>query len=465
MTLRAHPYMANSAAPSTAALLAALGVDDVEELFDQIPKDHRSPVELVPGIASELELRRRLESELARNESTQSAVSFLGSGYWDHYVPALCDEIAARPEIATSVWGTPSSDHGRNQIWFEFASQLGELVGLEFVGLPVYSWGCAAGHAVRMAARLTGRSVVLVPASMNPERRRVLQTYCGPPEMAASIRIVDIAVSSDTGQLDLDDLVARLDDTVAAVYVDTPNHWGMIETEIARICELAHDRGAEAIVGVDPISLGLLRSPAELGADIVVGSIQPLGVPLYAGGGAGGFIASRDEERYAREYPTLQVSIAPTVVPGQHAFGPTLFHQSSYGSREDGNDWTGNSVYLWAVRAAVYMTLLGPAGFVDLGRTLVLNARDVAERLDRLPGISVRWTRGFFKELVVDFHGTGLSVAEINQRLRRRNIFGGEDLSTDFPQLGQSALYCVTEKHTIADIDALVSALEEVTGK
>jgi glycine dehydrogenase subunit 1 len=185
---------------------------------------------------------------------------------------------------------------------------------------------------------------------------------------------------------------------------------------------------------------------------------------MNAGGGVGGFIATRDEERYAREYPTLQVSLASTTEPGQRSFGMTLFHQSSYGSRENGKDWTGNSVYLWAVVNAVYMALMGPQGFAEIGETIAANSAYAAGRVAQLPGVSVRWSE-FFKEFVVDFNGTGQTVAAINAELRARGIFGGKDLSADFPQLGQAALYCVTEVHTEDDIAALVAALEEVLGR
>lgn len=467
MSQTAHPYMANSAAGSRQALLDGIGITDVEELFTQIPADHRADarVEPVPGIRSEYELRRLLEGRLRGGISTDSHLSFLGGGYWRHHVPALCDEIAARPEISTSVWGTPSSDHGRNQVWFEFTSQLGALLEMEFVGLPVYSWGCAAGHAMRMAARLNGRGVVLVPANLDRERRLVVDTYCGYPELAGALTVREVAVDPATGTLSLEALDAALDDQVTAVYVETPNSWGVIEADIERIIERTHAAGAESIVGVDPISLGGLASPAAIGADILVGSIQPLGIHLNAGGGVGGFIASRDEERYARQFPTLQVSIAPTVREGERAFGMTLFGQSSYGARELGNDWTGNSVYLWAVRAAIYMALLGPAGFRELAETVALNARRTAELIDGIPGVSVRYREGIFKEFVVDFGGTGLTVAEINDALLERGILGGHDLTGSHEGLDGCALYCVTEIVTEADAEHLLAALKEVVAR
>jgi glycine dehydrogenase subunit 1 len=390
----------------------------------------------------------------------EETLSFLGGGVWQHHVPAVCDEIAQRTEFVTSEWGTPASDHGRNQAWFEFASQLGELLELDFVGLPVYSWGCAAGHAIRMASRMTGRAEVLVPADLDRERLAVIRTYCEPPQLDSAISLVTVATEPETGRLDVADLEAKLSERTAAVYVESPGSLGVIETEVERIVALAHEHGAETILGVDPLSLGVLAPPGQLGGDIAVGSTQPLGVHMNCGGGVGGFIATRDEERYAREYPTLQVSIAPTRVEGEHGFTMTLFEQSSYGRREHGNDWTGNSVYLWTVVNAVYMALMGPQGFADLGELILQRSHYAARRIGELPGLNVRWG-GFFKEFVVDFGER--SVADVNAALRERAIFGGLDLSVSHPHLGQSALYCVTEVHAPDDIDRLVEALAEVT--
>jgi glycine dehydrogenase subunit 1 len=460
-----HPYMANSAPALRQELLDAIGVADVEELFEQLPADHRltGGLDLPPALRSEAELERHLRRTLARNGDAERSLSFLGGGVWQHHVPAICDEIAGRTEFVTSEWGTPASDHGRNQAWFEFASQLGELVDLDFVGLPVYSWGCALGHAVRMAQRITGRREVLVPADLDPERRAVLETYCEPPGTRTAIGIVPVPVDPTTGGLDLDALRGLLSDRTAAVYLENPSSRGAIEARGAAISALAREHGAETIVGVDPLSLGLLAPPPSYGADIVIGSTQPLGIHMNCGGGTGGFIATRDDERYARQYPTLQVSIAPTSTPGEHGFAMALFEQSSYGRREEGNDWTGNSVYLWAVVNAVYMSLMGPEGFRELGELIVQRAHYAAARLAEIPGVSIAHPH-FFKEFVVDLTDTGRTVADVNAALLERGIFGGARVA---PGAGESdgrerALYCVTEVHAQEDLDRLASALREV---
>jgi glycine dehydrogenase subunit 1 len=455
--------MPSSTPEAEQEMLDAIGVTDVESLFAQIPAAHRlrGALDLPPALPSEAELRRHLLDLLARNETCERNLSFLGGDVWQHHVPAICDEIVRRSEFLTSVWGTPSSDHGRNQTWFEFTSQLGELVGMDFVGLPVYSWGCAAGHAVRMAVRLTERTRVLVPDTMSPERLAVLRTYCGSSELPGHIEIEHVAHDPVTGGVDVDDLRAKLSAQVAAVLFDNPSYLGGIEPHAREIAALARKHGAETIVGVDPVSLGLLAPPSDYGADIVVGSTQPLGVHMSCGGGAGGFIATRDEPRYAHQYPTLLLSICETVA-GEHGFGLTLFEQTSYGSREEGNDWTGNSVYLWTAANAAYMALMGPAGFADLGRAVIARSHYAARRLEEIEGVEIPFGDGFFKQFAVRFDGTGKTVAEINRALLERGIFGGCDLSESFPWLGQSALYCITEVHTQADVDRLVDAVSEI---
>lgn len=460
----AHPWMANSLPDIKQAMLTEIGAKAIEELFEQIPVDHRlkHPLRLPPALRSEAALRRHLLDTLGRNETCEENLNFLGAGCWQHHVPAVVDEIVGRAEFLTPVWGSAQSDHGRNQAWFEYASQLGELVGMEVVSLPVYSWGCAIGHAIRMAARLTGRHEVLVPRWIDPERLSVVANYCEPREMERHIEVDLVDHDPATGLIDLADLRRKLSARTCAVYVESPSYLGLIETGVADISALAHAAGAEVIAGADPISLGVLKSPPDWGADIVVGPNQPLGVHMNCGGGVGGFIASRDEERYVREYNGFLVSITETERPGQYGFALASAHQTSYGMREKGKDWTGNSVYLWAIANAVYMALLGPEGFREVGNLILARARYAAQRLAAVEGVAVPYPAGFFKEFVVNFDGTGKTVAEINGGLRRHRIFGGKDLSRERPELGESALYCVTEVHTADDIDRLAAALEEV---
>ncbi|MFK7828826.1 MAG: aminomethyl-transferring glycine dehydrogenase subunit GcvPA [Congregibacter sp.] len=461
---RAHPYMPNSIPSAKEKLLSELGVASAETLYEQIPESHRArdAFEFPPALSAEVELERHINDLLKKNTSCDTNLSFLGGGCWQHYVPAVCQEIMSRSEFLTPVWGTPSSDHGRNQTWFEFNSQLGELLSAEMVGMPVYSWGCASGHALRMAARLTGKRSVLIPKIMDPERRAVIANYCEPEQMDTHLRIVEIDSDPATGGIDLGALEAAIDDSVAAIYVETPNYLGSIETQLEQISELCRDAGAELILGVDPISLGVLQAPGDCGADLIVGSTQPLGIPMSCGGGLGGFIASRDEPRYAHEYPTLMLSATDTARDGEIGFSMALMHQSSYGSREEGKDWTGNSTYLHATAGAVYLSLMGPQGMREIGELIMQRAHYAARQINAIANVSVPQLQGFFKEFVVNYDDTGKTVASINDALLERGIFGGIDLSVHFPALGNSALLCVTEVHTQSDIERLATAIKEV---
>ncbi|MEF8780890.1 MAG: hypothetical protein V5A46_09460, partial [Haloferacaceae archaeon] len=299
MTPEAHPFMPSSIEKNKREMLDAIDAEGVGELYEQIPDRLMFQGELdLPGPATEAEVKRRTQEILSNNETCEENLNFLGAGCWQHYVPAVCDEIIQRREFLTSEWGTPESDKGRNQAWFEFCSQLGELLDLEAVGMPVYSWGNAAGFAVRMAHRLNGRTEVLVPETISPERLSVMKNYASLSGNPDGLRIGEVPYDRDTGRMDLDALAEQCSEETAAVYYETPTYLGTIEPNGADIADVAGEYGAETIAGVDPITLGLLESPANHGADIVVGTTQTLGLHMKAGGSCGGFIATPDEEEY-----------------------------------------------------------------------------------------------------------------------------------------------------------------------
>jgi glycine dehydrogenase subunit 1 len=365
-----------------------------------------------------------------------------------------------RSEFLTAYAGGPYSDLGRFQAIFEFQSMIGELVGMEVSGLPTYDWAGAAGNAIRMAQRLTGRNRVLIPRIISPGRRSVIENYAQPNQMPGHIEIESVGYDPETGALDLGDLEARIDEETAGVYVESPSYLGMVETGLREIGEVAHDHGAEFIVGVDPITLGVLAPPGDYGADIACGDIQPLGVPMFAGGGLGGFIASRDEERYVGEYPLRLISVTENE-RGEYGFGQCTFDRTSYIGRGKAKDWIGTSTALWAIAAGVYMALMGPRGMREVGEAILQKSHYAAAMLSEIDGIDVPF-KGFFKEFLVNIDATGKEVATVNEALLERGIFGGKDISAEFPTLGQSALYCVTEMHTKDELDMLSATLMEL---
>ena len=454
----AHPYIPNSAPEVKAAMLREIGVESVEDLYAAIPDRLRldRPLDLPPAMRSEAELRRFMSSMLGRNESCAETLSFLGGGCWQHEVPAVCDEIAGRAELVTAYYGETYTDHGKLQALFEYASLLGELVECEAVSLPTIDWAAAAATAICMAARVTGRASALVPASMSRERLSVVEGYCRP-----WVSIERMPFDPESGLVDLAAFRQALSEDTACVYLENPGYLGTIEIGAPEIAALAHEAGALAVVGVDPISLGVLEAPPLYGADIVCGELQPLGIPMHFGGGLAGFVASADTEELVSEYPTFLIGLEQTT-EGEYGFGEVTWERTSYVQRDASREFTGTTQNLWAIVAGVYLALHGPTGMAELGRTIMQRSQYAARRLGEVAGVRCpALSAPFFKELVVDLGGSGKTVSEVNAALRRQGIFGGRDLSAEIAELGQSMLICVTEVHSQADIDRLADALGE----
>jgi glycine dehydrogenase subunit 1 len=453
-----HPYIPNSAPDVKQQMLQAVGAADIQEFFEDIPEALKlnRKLNLPEPIPSEYALRRHVEGILSRNKTAMGYLNFRGAGCWQHHVPSICDEVNSRSEFLTAYAGEPYDDHGRFQALFEYASLMGELLEMDVVNVPNYDGFQAVATSIRMAARLTGRQEALVCATIGQDKLAMSREYCRPD---LTIRLLEYDPA--TGYMDLDALEAALSIQTAAVYFENPSYLGFIEAQGAAIAQLAHDHGAVCVVGVDPISLGVLEPPVNYGADIVCGDIQPLGMHMQYGSGQAGFIATRDEERYVMEYPSRLFGIAPTRVEGEYGFGDVAYERTSFAIREQGKEWVGTAAALWGITAGVYLALMGPHGMAEIGEGIMQRSHYAAQQINKLPGVKAPALESpYFKEFVVNFDGTGQTVSAINRKLLEHGIFGGKDLSTEFPALGNSALFCVTEVHTQADIDRLVVALE-----
>ncbi len=455
-----YPYIPNSAPLVKKEMLKAVDAKNIEELYEDIPASIRftKKMDMPEPYLSEYDLRRHVEEILSKNKSCNEYINFLGAGCWQHYVPAVCDEINGRDEFLTAYAGEPYEDHGRFQALFEYASLMAELLEMDVVNVPTYDWYQAAATSLRMASRITKRHEMLVSKLIDPYKLSMMREYCKP-----DIEIKMIDFNRKNGQVDLSDLKNTISQKTAAVYFENPAFLGCIESQGKEISALAHEKGAICVVGVDPISLGILTPPIGYGADIVCGDLQPLGVHMNYGGGQSGFIASRDEERYVMEYPSRLFGITPTTVEGEYGFGDVAYERTSFAVREQGKEWVGTATALWAITAGVYLALMGPQGMVELGEGVMQRSHYAAEQLNQIKGVKAPYLEStFFKEFVVNFDGTDMPVSEINKKLIDQGIFGGKDLSEIFPDLGNSALYCVTEVHRKKDIDKLVTSIKEI---
>lgn len=450
-----HPYIPNSVPAVKQAMLDAIGLESTEDLYRAIPADLRldRPLDLPAPARSEAELLRHVRGLLAKNASPERKLCFLGGGTFPHDVPAVVDEVINRGEFLTAYAGEPYEDHGRFQALFEYCSQMGEMLTMDVVNVPVYDGFQAASTALRMAGRMTGRGRVLLVGAIGADKRSRIGDYC------ARALDLDVLPAAADGVIDLDAVRAAVGPDTAAIYVETPDYHGVVHAELPDLAAIAHDAGAELVVYTDPISLGVVAPPAELGADIVCGDIQSLGVHQWFGGGHGGFIAVRDEVRYVMELPSRLFGIAATRVPGEYGFGDVAYERTSFAIREDGKEWVGTAAALWGIAAAVYLSLMGPAGMREVGETVLAHTRYALRSLADVPGLAVPSAAlPHFREFALDVSGSGRSAREWVVLGRLAGIEPGIVIDD------ATLLVCVTEVHSASDIDRLVELFAEPAG-
>ena len=455
-----YPYIPNSVPAVKEEMLRAVGAKSIDEFYADIPASLRlkEKLNLPTPLLSEVELIRHVDGLLNKNRSTRDTLSFLGAGCYQHQVPAVCDEINSRGEFLTAYAGDPYEDHGRFQALFEYESLMAELLNMDVVNVPNYDGFQASATAMRMAVRITGRTAVLFPENVGADKLSKVREYLKP-----DITLELIPFDPQSGLLNIAALKSKLSEQIAAVYFENPSYLGLLEIQADQISAAAHSVGALSVVSVEPLSLGVIRPPVEYGADIVCGDIQSLGMHMHFGGGHGGFIASNDDPKFVMEFPSRLFGIAPTTVEGEYGFGDVAYERTSFAVREEGKEWVGTAAALWGITAGVYLALMGPQGMVEIGEGIMQKCRYAMKKISGIPGLKVTFgDTPHFTEFVVNFDDTGKTAAVVNQALLKWDIFGGKDLSTEFPVLGQSSLFCVSEVHSQADLDCLTAALKEV---
>lgn len=453
-----YPYMPNSVESVKKEMMDELGIESIEELYSYIPENLRfqGKLNLPDPLLSEIELKEHVDGILEENISCSENLNFLGAGCYRHYVPAICDEINSRSEFLTAYCGGTYSDHGKCQALFEFTSLMGELVDMDVVGLATYDGGQATCTSLLMTSRITGRNEILVPRTMNPEILSQLKNYCN----LMTITLIDY--NPKTGQIDLSDLKNKISENTAGVFIENPSYLGFIEEQGEEIGNIAHEHGAIFVVSADPSSLGILEAPVNYGADITCGDIQCLGMHMGYGSGQSGYIASKNKPEYIMNFPNHFYSLYEND-KGELGFSRSLNQRTSYGSREKAVEYLGTNTGLWAITAAVYLSLMGPKGMEDLGTNIMYKSQYAINVLSKVSGLKVMFNNSIsFKEFILNFDESGKSVGEINKELLDRGIFGGKDLSKEFEALGNSSLYCVTELTKKSDIDRLAKELQDI---
>ena len=456
-----HPYIPNSQPEIKKEMMQEIGIKSIDELYADIPEKYRLKKTLnLPESLSEFEVKKHVENLLSKNKTCNDMPIFLGAGCWPHYVPAVVKEIVQRSEFLTAYTPyQPEISQGMLQALFEYQSMICELTGMDVANCSMYDWASALGEATRMAARITGRREILVPKIVHPERATTLQVYAEP----AGIMVKQVDYERENGQVSLEDLKSKISDKTAAVYIENPSYLGFIETQVDEISKEAHAHGALFMVGVDPTSLGILKPPGEYDADIVIGEAQPLGNSMNFGGPLLGIFACRDDMGLIRQMPGRIIGLTTTVDGSEQGFCMALQTREQHIRREKATSNICSNEALCAVASAVYMALLGPQGMRELGETIMYKANYAMHLLSEIDNVKTPiFNSAHFKEFTVNFDEARSSVNDVHKKLLKHGIHGGKDISKEFPELGQTALYCVTEIHSREEIEHLTEVLAEI---
>lgn len=421
-------------------MLAALGFQSTEELISSLPADTRLETALpIESGKSEYEIIDYFKARAA--ETATGYASFLGAGVYNHYRPVLCDVVVSRGEFLTSY--TPYQaelSQGTLTTIFEFQTMVCQLTGMDVANASMYDGSSAVPEAALMAARVTKRERILVARTVHPEYREVLSTYL----KHASMPVTEVGYT-EAGRVDIDDLKSRLDESYAAVIIQTPNFFGVLE-QVDEIAELTHAKGALLVVAfTEAVALGLIEPPRE--ADIVVGELQSFAISPSYGGPYAGIIASK--EKYIRQLPGRLVG--ETVdTEGRRAFCLTLATREQHIRREKATSNICTNQALIALMATVFMTVYGKEGMRELAQQNLSKAHYLASKLP------LRFDGPFFNEFVARTNGK--PAAEIEGELLEQKIIGGLPLDRFYPELGGCVLLCATEMSKRADMDRIAEA-------
>jgi glycine dehydrogenase subunit 1 len=448
------PSFTQLAPSDRAAMLHAVGVERVEQLFEDVPADARFPTLDLPPALTELEATRLLGELAAQNVSVDDWPCFIGAGAYNHYAPSAVGHLMGLPQFYTAYTPyQPEVSQGTLQASFEFQSLVCDLLGLDVANSSVYDGASGVGEAVLMAQRLTRRDRVVLSGSLLPQWRAVVDAYVA----ARGVEIVTSTVHLADGLLREARVLDLVDDQTACVVVQQPDAFGHIR-DLNGLAEAVHARGALLIVAVaDATSLGLLQAPGDWGADIAVAEGQSLGLPLQFGGPWAGLMACKAE--YLRQLPG-RIAGQTSDGQGRRGFVLTLQAREQHIRREKATSNICTSQTLLAIGITAYLSLMGPAGLREVARQSHAKAVYAADRIAALDGFRILSPRPFYDEFAIE---GPLEAGELRHRLVGQRLLGGVPVDATYG-IPNGLLLAFTERNTRAEIDRLVEALREVRG-
>jgi len=438
------------------AMLQSIGIGSVEELFETIPESLRMAGDLkIPAAMGELELTQHMQQLASKSQSPASLPCFLGGGSYDHFIPSVVDAIASRGEFFTSYTPyQPEVSQGNLQAMFEYQTLICELTGMDLSNSSLYDGGSSLAEAVIMAlnSKHSGETIVVL-GSVHPEFRQILDTYL----LHLGIKIVEVPCPG--GVVDLETAASHIDASTNCVVVQSPNFFGNIE-DVAALAEMAHNHDAVLIQSFDPISLGLLKRPGDLGADICVAEGHSLGSPMQYGGPYLGILACR--ESFVRRLPGRIVGQTEDR-RGNRCWVLTLQTREQHIRREKATSNICTNQGLFALRATIYLSLLGPGGLSQCAELCLQKSHYAQQQLVANDRFQAAFDAPFFKEFVLrDTHN---QVEELLQNAESHGILAGVPLAKWYPDQSDCLLVCVTEKRTREEIDQLAAVLSQVSSE
>lgn len=435
------------------AMLNTLALPDLEALLEPVPANVRLHRSLdLPSALAEPDLKRLMGGMAARNQNLDNTISFLGAGTYDHAIPSVVPHLQGRSEFVTSYTPyQPEVSQGMLQAIYEFQTMVCQITGLDIANASLYDGATAMIEAVLLALGPGGRGEVVISRAVDPQYRRVLQTYAH----ARGFMVTEVPVVN--GLTDLEALNEAVKSTTAAVVIQQPNFFGCIE-DMRSIEPIAHKGKAVFVSTItEPASLSLLATPGEYGADLAVGELMSFGNSMSFGGPALGFMAAR--HKYMRLLPGRLVgqTIEET---GEKRTGYVLTLQTreQHIRRERATSNICTNQSLLAVGATIYLAAIGKQGYRELGELCVQKAHYAARQITAIPGFKLAFNSPFFDEFIIE---SPVRIGQLQRRFAQASIIGGYPLAQDYPELASAMLFCVTETRTRADIDLLVSVLKE----
>jgi len=443
------PYVFNTEQDQK-EMLDAIGVESIAELFEQIPADlHLNRPLAIPAAMGELELTRHMAGLAASNRDATRMACFLGGGSYDHFIPAAVDTLASRGEFYTSYTPyQPEVSQGNLQAMFEYQTLVCALTGMEVSNASLYDGGSAVAEAALMCMSVTKRmGKIVVPDSVHPEYRAILDTYL------ENFETEMVTVETKDGVASTEALTAAIDDQTACVILQFPNFFGCLE-EVEAIAKATHEAGAKLVVSFDPVSMGVLKRPGDMGADVAVAEGHTLGSPMSYGGPFLGIMACR--ESFVRRMPGR---IAGETVDrrGRRCWVLTLQTREQHIRREKATSNICTNQGLFALRASIYLSLLGPHGLKETATQCIQKSHYAAKTIAAASRFELPFEQPFGKEFVVrDREG---DVAGLLRAAAEQEILAGIPLGGWYPELKDCFLVAVTEQRTRAQIDEWASVL------